>query len=576
MIAVITDNLGPLANKAEQQLGLVAELDLLGKPYIDRLAERYRELGVSDVLWATRDPSVAPGATGVAGATGRKRPWTPMAERSALNDAIDNGELVLIADIRLWPDEETGRLLGEAKHSITDLISFVIDADRDDYLEVIEPIGCTVMRRYGDRGAREAGSFHAAITVRPKSLGDEWGTLLNAALSGNVPEIRAVTKGRRYQVLESALWIESAHDYLLLAKHLLSSGRAPDPEATALKEGVWVMPGAQVDASCAIEGPAFFGRGCRVGRGTRVVGPASIGESASVGEGCVVGESVIMNDSLLPRGVRLWYSLIGPGRTLEEEQACTFGWLDGEDVWHRIEPARRHHAGRADHQLASVIVPSWWSVWKHQAFSAGKRSMDIGGAVVGLTVTLPLYPFIAAAIKLENPGPVFYVHCRQTRYGREFGCIKFRSMVNDAQQLQQKLPNEVDGPQFYIKDDPRLTRVGRLLRRTNLDEVPQFWNVLLGHMSLVGPRPSPDGENQYCPAWREARLSVRPGLTGMWQTRRSPDRSGGDFHEWIKYDVQYVRECSLHTDLRLLFDTIRQIARRFRGGSLATRGKTGK
>jgi lipopolysaccharide/colanic/teichoic acid biosynthesis glycosyltransferase len=113
----------------------------------------------------------------------------------------------------------------------------------------------------------------------------------------------------------------------------------------------------------------------------------------------------------------------------------------------------------------------------------------------------------------------------------------------------------VDGPQFHVENDQRLTRVGKFLRKTNLDEVPQFWNVLWGHMSLVGPRPSPDDENQLCPAWREARLSVRPGLTGMWQLRRT-DRATGDFHQWIQYDTQYVREVSLRTDLKLLWETM--------------------
>jgi len=101
------------------------------------------------------------------------------------------------------------------------------------------------------------------------------------------------------------------------------------------------------------------------------------------------------------------------------------------------------------------------------------------------------------------------------------------------------------------------------LRKTNLDEVPQFWNVLLGQMSLVGPRPSPDKEIQYCPAWREARLSVRAGLTGLWQIKRSPDRSKGDFHEWIQYDSEYVRNCSVKSDLKVLFDTVKQMIHRF-------------
>jgi len=213
-------------------------------------------------------------------------------------------------------------------------------------------------------------------------------------------------------------------------------------------------------------------------------------------------------------------------------------------------------------EFFSVVVPSRRHMRRRVGiYRVGKRVMDICGAAVGLALTVPMYPLIALAIKLDSPGPVFFVHRRQTLGGREFGCLKFRTMVDRAEHLQGELRNEVDGPQFHVRNDPRVTRVGRLLRRTNLDEVPQFWNVLLGHMSLVGPRPSPDSENQYCPAWREARLSVRPGMTGAWQVYRSHDRSKGDFDEWIQYDLHYVRTCSLRTDLTLLWRTAKMMAR---------------
>jgi lipopolysaccharide/colanic/teichoic acid biosynthesis glycosyltransferase len=131
-------------------------------------------------------------------------------------------------------------------------------------------------------------------------------------------------------------------------------------------------------------------------------------------------------------------------------------------------------------------------------------------------------------------------------------------MVPDADRRQRDLfdKNQVDGPQFKLTDDPRVTRVGRWLRASNLDELPQLLNVLVGHMSLVGPRPSPFRENQICVAWRQARLSVRPGITGLWQICRAPDRSQGDFHEWIYYDMAYVRHFSLWLDIKILFATL--------------------
>jgi lipopolysaccharide/colanic/teichoic acid biosynthesis glycosyltransferase len=128
-------------------------------------------------------------------------------------------------------------------------------------------------------------------------------------------------------------------------------------------------------------------------------------------------------------------------------------------------------------------------------------------------------------------------------------------MVRDAERIARQLDQNVcDGPQVYIQNDPRVTKAGRILRSTNLDELPQFWNVLMGQMSLVGPRPSPDDENQYCPAWRDLRLSVRPGITGLWQLERTRE-PGEDFQEWIKYDIQYVQRASFKLDMIILLRT---------------------
>ncbi len=127
------------------------------------------------------------------------------------------------------------------------------------------------------------------------------------------------------------------------------------------------------------------------------------------------------------------------------------------------------------------------------------------------------------------------------------------SMVAELQAL-----NKADGPQVFIENDPRVTRIGRMLRKTQIDELPQLWNVIRGDMSFVGPRPSPERENQFCPAWREMRLSVRPGITGLWQLRRTRT-PGEDFQEWIKYDVEYVRTASTLLDLKVVFLTAFQI-----------------
>jgi lipopolysaccharide/colanic/teichoic acid biosynthesis glycosyltransferase len=186
-----------------------------------------------------------------------------------------------------------------------------------------------------------------------------------------------------------------------------------------------------------------------------------------------------------------------------------------------------------------------------------KRAFDISFAAFGLAVTAPLFPAVMLAIWLEDGGPFFFGHPREKQGGVEFRCWKFRSMRHDAEKLKIELSarNEADGPQFFISNDPRVTRVGRVLRRFNLDELPQFWNVLKGDMAIVGPRPSPRRENQFSPPWREMRLSVRPGITGLWQVCRSR-KGGNDFQEWIKYDLEYVERSSLRLDLLIIWRSI--------------------
>jgi lipopolysaccharide/colanic/teichoic acid biosynthesis glycosyltransferase len=157
-----------------------------------------------------------------------------------------------------------------------------------------------------------------------------------------------------------------------------------------------------------------------------------------------------------------------------------------------------------------------------------------------LAATLP-FSFIALAILLKTAGPSS--RAAGARGGREFPCLKFGRCGATPGDQEGVVVSNADGPQFFLKKDPRSTRVGRLLRATQLDEIPQFWNVLLGHMSIVGPRPSPRRENQFCPSWREARLSVRPGVTGLWQIRRTRTE-GLDFQEWIRFDLEYVERMS--------------------------------
>ncbi len=182
-----------------------------------------------------------------------------------------------------------------------------------------------------------------------------------------------------------------------------------------------------------------------------------------------------------------------------------------------------------------------------------KRAVDIAGALVGLAITGVLLPFIALAIYLDNPGPIFFSQIRCGWLGRRFRLWKFRSMVVNAEARKAEVKNEIAGAFFKNKNDPRVTRVGRFLRKTSLDEFPQFWNVLKGDMSLVGTRPpTPDEIDQYhVPAW--SRLDVKPGITGEWQVRARSSIT--DFEDVIRLDLEYQRKWSLRYDLQLIWET---------------------
>ncbi|MCR5177400.1 MAG: sugar transferase [Lachnospiraceae bacterium] len=185
-----------------------------------------------------------------------------------------------------------------------------------------------------------------------------------------------------------------------------------------------------------------------------------------------------------------------------------------------------------------------------------KRITDILGGAVGLVITALITPFIAVAIKLDSRGPVFFSQVRIGRNGRRFKIYKFRTMVRDAEEKKKELEkdNEMKGLMFKMKDDPRVTKVGAFLRKTSLDEFPQFLNVLRGEMSLVGTRPPTEEEFEKYNAIYRRRISMTPGLTGMWQVS---GRSGiEDFDEVVKYDLEYIDHWSLQLDMQILFKTI--------------------
>lgn len=185
-----------------------------------------------------------------------------------------------------------------------------------------------------------------------------------------------------------------------------------------------------------------------------------------------------------------------------------------------------------------------------------KRLIDIAGALVGLAITAVVTVFLAPAIKLESPGPLFFKQKRVGKNGRYFYIYKFRSMCQDAEAQKKKLmeKNEMKGAMFKMTDDPRVTKVGKFIRATSLDELPQFWNILKGDMSLVGTRPPTVDEFKEYKAPHKRRLSMKPGLTGMWQV--SGRSNIEDFEEVVKLDCYYIDNWSLQLDAKILLKTV--------------------
>lgn len=191
-----------------------------------------------------------------------------------------------------------------------------------------------------------------------------------------------------------------------------------------------------------------------------------------------------------------------------------------------------------------------------------KKIMDINLSLFMIIVLSPVLAVIAILIKVSSPGPIIYRQARVGLRGRQFNLYKFRTMVVDADNLRKNLEsaNEADGPVFKIKNDPRVTKIGRLLRKSGLDELPQLFNVIKGEMSLIGPRPPLQSETLQYKRWQLRRLSVKPGLSCFWQIK--PDRNNIKFEKWMELDLAYIDNWSIRVDIMILIKTIRTVFQR--------------
>jgi lipopolysaccharide/colanic/teichoic acid biosynthesis glycosyltransferase len=308
-----------------------------------------------------------------------------------------------------------------------------------------------------------------------------------------------------------------------------------------------------ISDSARLFGKVLFGRNVKIGRNVIVVGPTFISNNVKIGRAAVINSSII-----------------GPGVCVPQNQFVHNKVVKGPKCnWKRLN---RHKSNNSKQACCTKLylkhlnhANDTFRNWPRFSYAGCfKRFADIVAAITVIILVAPILAIIALVIKLTSRGPVFFKDTRQGLHGKAFNCLKFRTMLVGADKIQDKLRiiSQVDGPQFKMADDPRITAVGSFLRNTYIDEIPQFFNVLLGQMSVVGPRPSPESENTQCPFWRDARLSVRPGITGLWQICRTR-QAMKDFQEWIYFDTKYVRDLSLKMDLWICWQTIRTMVMNF-------------
>jgi lipopolysaccharide/colanic/teichoic acid biosynthesis glycosyltransferase len=331
---------------------------------------------------------------------------------------------------------------------------------------------------------------------------------------------------------------------------------APYHRNTNRKSGknILAKDGIKISDSARIFGKVLFGRNVKIGQDVIIVGPTFIGNNVKIGRAAVINSSII-----------------GPGVCVSQNQLVQNHIIKGPQCnWKRLNHRYKSNNSKQicypkldlNHQRrANENFRSWPRFSYVRCF---KRIADIVAAIIVLILFAPVLLIVALIVKLTSRGPVFFKDARQGLYGKAFNCLKYRTMIIGADKIQDKLRSvsEVDGDHYKMEDDPRVNAVGRFLRDTHIDEIPQFFNVLLGQMSVVGPRPSPESENTQCPYWRDIRLSVRPGITGLWQVCRTR-RPMKDFQEWIHYDTKYVRDMSLKMDLWICWQTAKKMVMNF-------------
>ena len=447
---------------------------------------------------------------------------------------LEPSDLLLIVDPQYWPTngfelEAITRLGADYPGAVHTM------AMGSDATGVVERVQCDesgnvqrVRRLYS--GVTEVERHQGTIaysTVRASAM--------EGVPSSTLSELR-VTLARNNVLCQDVpldsdlLDLTAERGFLALNEQVLAEtcSRRVSAAYSRLAPGVLIGRGALIHESARIVAPVIVQPGARIERDATLIGPTLIGAGSSICRGAVIAQSVLPCETRVSSCATVRHCVSHPVVGASEAE---------EEHGERMMTMRAPACGRA---LSEIIAPDVDDVrTARSTFLAIKRVIDVVLSTALLIVLAPVFAVTAILIKLESRGPILFIHHRESVNGRTFPCFKFRTMRQDAHRLQRELyaKSMVDGPHFKIRKDPRVTRIGHLLRRTNIDELPQIVNVLLGHMSLVGPRPSPFRENQFCVPWRRGRRSVRPGLTGVGQICREYGAQS-ELPQWIYYDMR--------------------------------------
>lgn len=541
----------------------ISELTLLNRPFLEHQIEAFRSLGIHDICLVSTSQATVRFAAKY-GIDSRYDP-IPAGTAGALRTISGwlDGSAFLLCYGSTYLDPLCLRSLLEnsAKAQKPNWAATVGVTERrierfGDSLEVCDAGGFkNVYRRHQSADRRKSGRFAGIY-------------LLSAAAIDFIPDAYFDLKEQLFPLLKDngygvethpatrSFPVQSMEAYLQLQFKLLQSLGASvasdvTPRPQAYGGSIIIGQGCMIAADARVIGPVIIGDGVSIDSGALVIGPTAIGDGVKVGRSAYVHCSILSSHVVLGEAAEVHFTFIGSGQTVRNRTR-----LDGNPA---VVSVLRLGVGSAVDKRGQRRV-SQSRVWlssmqlRSRSYALIKRWLDILFSTGLLVVSSPLWLAIAIAIRYDSPGPVLFRQQRCGQGGRTFPMLKFRTMVANASSLQGGLRgrNETDGPVFKIMADPRITAVGRFLRKTSLDELPQLINVLVGQMTFVGPRPLVMDEMRLNPYWRDLRLSVRPGITGLWQVE---GRNKNHFYSWVLNDVEYVQTRSLLVDTKILFKT---------------------